>query len=286
MRHGQTLFRSAMWLQRGFATRRPQHAVLPHSLQCSLNTAASGTLLCRLPSFRAHNQTWNIAPRPLGPALTPPPRQRIEHAGLHVPPRALRKLLLVLPPDATLLIYMYFLLLLYISAAALSVILVSRPWPLEPGAPPPPASTRRGLLRGLEPAAAVPADGRTHGLEAAIWMPAVFVLRTLDALAPAAAEPGGSAGDAYGMLLIGVFLVSLGLPLVLLVWVTASNPASSTILHPAKFMRPTVSNLLVLSATVAEAVQLSASTFQVSSHTRPRAHNASSCVQLRVGACL
>lgn len=62
--------------------------------------------------------------------------------------------------------------------------------------------------------------------------------------------------------LVSVFLVCLGVPTVAMVAVTAANPASATITRPAKHMRPTVANCLVLAATVAEAVQLSASTFQ------------------------
>lgn len=163
----------------------------------------------------------------------------------------------MLPPDATLLIYAYFFLLLYISAAALSVILVRRP---PATAAPAMALHQRALLQSAT-ATTTPAATLRTGLEAGMWAPLVSMLHRLSGIA-VAGVPATATAD-YGTLLIGMFLVSLGVPLVLLVWVTASNPASSTILHPAKFMRPTLANLLVISATVAEAVQLSASTFQV-----------------------
>lgn len=175
------------------------------------------------------------------------------------PKRAFRTLLLMLPPDATLLIYSYFFLLLYISAAALSVILVPRPPAAAVAAAPEPAPHQRALLQSSPGEAAAATLGT--GLEAGVWAPLVRVLHRLGGMT-FAGVPATATAD-YGTLLIGMFLVSLGVPLVLLVWVTASNPASSTILHPAKFMQPTLSNLLVLSATLAEAVQLSASTFQV-----------------------
>lgn len=174
--------------------------------------------------------------------------------GFRGPQRAYRNLLLMLHPDVSLLIYAYFFLLLYVSAAALTVILVPRPPPGPPVATPALAPHPRTLLTGAS------ARNTWTGLEAAVWLPLVAALHRVSGLTR---TTGLAVADDSGTLLIGTFLVSLGLPLVLLVWVTASNPASSTILHPAKFMRPTVSNLLVLSATVAEALQLSASTFQV-----------------------
>eukprot|EP00892_Ulva_mutabilis_P009323 jgi/Ulvmu1/6763/UM030_0099.1 len=185
-------------------------------------------------------------------------------------PRAFRKLLLMLPPDATLLIYMYFLLLLYLSAAALYLFLVPGPSDSRSDTRAQLPHTAAAATSPTTPAATLshfahdPAVDNRPGLEASIWLPVASMLRALSGAVDMHAAASAAAAADLGTLLIGVFLVSLGLPLVLLVWVTASNPASSTILHPSKFMRPTVSNLLVLSATVAEAVQLSASSFQVS----------------------
>lgn len=170
-----------------------------------------------------------------------------------------RKLLLTLPPDATLLIYMYFFLLLYIVAAALSLFLGARARKAADALGPADADADAAAAPAPESGAFEETD--RAGLEEGIWLPVMSALHSLDGLA---SNQGTRSG--FGPLLIGVFLVVLGLPLVLLVFVTASNPASSTILHPSKFMRPTVSNLLVLSATVAEAVQLSASSFQVLHH--------------------
>ena len=129
---------------------------------------------------------------------------------------------------------MYFIALLYVSAAALRFIYN----------PTPPAA----------------AQSSHEPLAGWLWWPVAQVSASLLALEGVAV---------YGrhhtcmMILVSIFLVCLGVPTVCMVAVTATNPASSTIMRPAKHMRPTAANCLALAATVAEAVQLSASTFQV-----------------------
>lgn len=156
--------------------------------------------------------------------------------------RSYTKLLLSLPPDAVALIYLYFVFLLYVSAAALRFI-------YHPEATP----------EDMDAAAnAAPVSTEIH--TGFFWWPATQVSAHVMQLKASFIQLNG---HSTRMVIVGMFLVSLGLPTVLMVAITATNPASATISRPAKYMRPTVSNFLVLAATVAEALQLSASTFQV-----------------------
>ena len=145
--------------------------------------------------------------------------------------RSYLRVICMLSPDLVIYIHLYFFLLLYITTSALYLLLY----------------------------AYAEEDEHSHAIFRYF---ANFVLSSVRSV-----HFDAVSGTTYHYdrndHLVWWFICTLGLPVVILIVMTGSNPGSATILRPAQFMRPTIPNLLVIVSTLLEGFQLSATTFQV-----------------------